>query len=145
MSFPVKRPQKYPRNLPIRVNWTSAYGNCCPVCIDNPNTCLAYGRGHLMTVDGNVTNIENCIYTLMSNCQGRLESDNSVSPESCRITHTVWVIRYEAFQQKPRLKPFKILLMSECPEVLLDEDPSPVTTLRCNPTMEIIFLRFLPS
>ena len=50
--------------------WTSAYGNCCPVCIDNPNTCLAYGRGHLMTVDGNVTNIENCIYTLMSNCQG---------------------------------------------------------------------------
>lgn len=42
---------------------------CCPVCIDNPNTCLAYGRGHLMTIDGNVTNIENCIYTLMSNCK----------------------------------------------------------------------------
>ena len=47
--------------------------DCCPICLDNPSTCLAYGRGHLMTIDGNVTNIENCIYTLMSNCKNPTE------------------------------------------------------------------------
>ena len=52
---------------------------CCPVCIDNPNTCLAYGRGHLMTIDGNVTNIENCIYTLMSNCKQPTEGGTTTS------------------------------------------------------------------
>ena len=38
-----------------------------------------------MTVDGNVTNIENCIYTLMSNCQGRFKSDFN----SNDMTHSV--------------------------------------------------------
>ena len=44
-------------------------GECCPICLDNPNTCLAYGRGHILLIDGNVTNVENCIFTLMSNCK----------------------------------------------------------------------------
>lgn len=27
-------------------------GKCCPVCIENPDTCLAYGRGHILLLDG---------------------------------------------------------------------------------------------
>ena len=44
-------------------------GECCPVCIKKPKKCMAYGKGHILTIDGNVTNVENCVFTLMSSCE----------------------------------------------------------------------------
>ena len=48
-----------------------------------PNLGFAYGRGHILLIDGNVTNVENCIFTLMSNCKPVGPTGISGGQEQC--------------------------------------------------------------